>query len=46
LAGIFLLALAVRAAHTAAVGSAPFSRLLVGDGKGYDGWAATIAAGD
>jgi uncharacterized membrane protein YczE len=45
-AGIFLLALALRAAHTAAVGQAPFARLLIGDGKGYDRWAASIAAGD
>lgn len=46
LAGIFLLALAVRCMHTAAIGRAPFSRLLVGDGLGYDRWAASIAAGD
>jgi tetratricopeptide (TPR) repeat protein len=46
LAGVFLLALAVRSVHTAAVGRAPFSRLLVGDGQGYDRWATTIAAGD
>jgi tetratricopeptide (TPR) repeat protein len=46
LAGIFVLALAVRSLHTAAIGNAPFSRLLVGDGKGYDRWAASIAAGD
>jgi Flp pilus assembly protein TadD len=45
-AGIFVLALAVRSLHTAAIGSSPFSRLLVGDGKGYDAWAASIAAGD
>ena len=46
LAGIFVLALAVRSLHTAAIGGAPFSRLLVGDGLGYDRWAASIAAGD
>jgi tetratricopeptide (TPR) repeat protein len=46
LAGVFVLALALRSLHTAAVGRAPFSRLLVGDGLGYDRWAASIAAGD
>jgi tetratricopeptide (TPR) repeat protein len=46
LAGVFVLALAVRAMHTAAIGGAPFSRLLIGDGLGYDRWAASIAAGD
>ena len=46
LAGIFVLALAVRSLHTAAIGRAPFSRLLVGDGLGYDRWAASIASGD
>jgi tetratricopeptide (TPR) repeat protein len=45
-AGIFVLALALRGAHTAAIARSPFSRLLVGDGKGYDAWAASIAAGD
>ena len=46
LAGVFVLALALRSLHTAAIGRAPFSRLLVGDGLGYDRWAASIAAGD
>ena len=35
-----------RAIHTMAIGRSPFARLLVGDGKGYDAWAATIASGD
>ena len=46
LAIIFVLALTVRAIHTLAIGRSPFARLLVGDGKGYDAWAATIASGD
>jgi tetratricopeptide (TPR) repeat protein len=46
LAGIFVLALSLRGLHTAAIGRAPFARLLVGDGLGYDRWAASIAAGD
>ena len=46
LTGVFLIALAARGLHTASIGSAPFSRLLIGDGKGYDRWAASIAAGN
>ena len=46
LAIIFVLALSVRSIHTAAIGKSLFARLLVGDGKGYDAWAATIASGD
>ena len=46
LAIIFVLALTVRSIHTAAIGKSLFARLLVGDGKGYDAWAATIASGD
>ena len=46
LTGVFVLALALRCWHTASIGHSPFARLLVGDGKGYDRWAATIAAGD
>ena len=46
LLGIFLLAFCVRAAHVAAIGAAPFARLLIGDARGYDVWAKAIAAGD
>lgn len=45
LAIIFALALTVRSIHTMAIGTSPFARLLIGDGKGYDVWAATIASG-
>lgn len=46
LAAVFLLALVVRGVHVAAVGKAPFARLLVGDARSYDRWAQEIAAGD
>ena len=46
LALVFVLALTVRSIHTAAIGQSLFARLLIGDGKGYDVWATTIASGD
>lgn len=45
LLAVFLLALAARAVHVAAIGHAPFARLLIGDARAYDQWAASIAAG-
>jgi len=46
LVAIFLLAAALRFAHVAAIGEAPFARLLIGDARSYDRWAKTIAGGD
>ncbi len=43
---IAAIAAAVRFVHTASIAGTPFARLLVGDGKGYDRWAAAIVAGD
>ena len=43
---IFLIAFALRGAHVAAIGHAPFARVLMGDARGYDRWGAEIAAGD
>ena len=43
---LFLVAFALRGAHVAALSQAPFARILMGDSRGYDRWAAEIAAGD
>ena len=46
LVAVFLLAAGLRGAHVAAVGHAPFARLLIGDARSYDRWAKQIAAGE
>ena len=43
---LFVLALGVRALHTAQLRSAPFFELKLGDARSYDAWARQIAAGD
>jgi len=45
-AGIFLVALLVRAFHIWQIHTATFFRLLMGDAQVYDAWAQQIAAGD
>ena len=45
-AAVFLVALAIRLWHIAAIRQSPFFDVLVGDARAYDAWAQRIAAGD
>lgn len=43
---IVVVALGVRLVHVVQLSTSPFFDLLMGDARGYDGWALRIAAGD
>jgi len=45
-AGIFAAALAVRLVHLWQMRATPYFSVLMGDARGYDQWAARLAAGD
>jgi len=45
-AGVFGLALAVRAVHLWQMQGTPYFQTLLGDARGYDQWARRLAAGD
>jgi len=43
---VFLVAIALRAAHIQGVAASPFHDVKIGDGNGYDAWARELAAGN
>jgi tetratricopeptide (TPR) repeat protein len=43
---VFLVAIALRAAHIQGVAASPFHDVKIGDGSGYDAWARELAAGN